>query len=202
MLVFIDESGDPGFNVERGSTPIFAAAMVIFADGDAAFTTDRVIRDAMARLRAYPEFRFNSCSGRVRDGFFLAVRDCPFKVRAVVVRKEVIYSPHLRSDKEDFYRYFVRTMLDNDGGLVHDARVVIDGSGERAFKRMLKTSLRRQVGARLVEVRFGRSRGDPLIQLADMCVGAIARSYRADRDDPWRWRRMLAPRIDDVWEFR
>ena len=30
MLVFIDESGDPGFSLERGASPIFVAAMVIF----------------------------------------------------------------------------------------------------------------------------------------------------------------------------
>jgi len=46
------------------------------------------------------------------------------------------------------------------------------------------------------------SRGDTLVQLADMCVGAIARSYREDRKDNDRWRKMLLPRIDDVWDFK
>jgi hypothetical protein len=30
MLVFIDESGDPGFKLDGGSSPVFVAAMVIF----------------------------------------------------------------------------------------------------------------------------------------------------------------------------
>jgi hypothetical protein len=30
VLVFIDESGDPGFKLERGSSPVFVVAMVIF----------------------------------------------------------------------------------------------------------------------------------------------------------------------------
>ena len=30
MLVFIDESGDPGFKIEKGSSPVFVTAMVIF----------------------------------------------------------------------------------------------------------------------------------------------------------------------------
>lgn len=51
------------------------------------------------------------------------------------------------------------------------------------------------------DVRFKDSKSDVLVQLADMCAGAIARSYRKDRAERERWRKMLAPRIDDVWEF-
>jgi hypothetical protein len=176
--------------------------MVIFADGDAARTTERIVRDAAVRLRIRPEFKFNKSSARVRDEFFQAVRNCPFSVRAIVVRKETIYSPHLTTDKEDFYRFFVRQLMTHDGGILDHAEVVIDGSGDREFRNNLKGALRRQVGSKVRDVRFARSRSDPLVQLADMCVGAIARSYRADRKDAGRWRQMLRPRIDDVWDFR
>ena len=125
MLVFIDESGDPGFKVARGSTPIFAVAMVIFENGEAAQATERVIKEAQVRLNVYPEFKFNKSRNHVRDGFFQAVRDCPFIVRAIVVRKEVINSPHLMTDKEDFYRFFVRQMLTHESGILKDARIVI-----------------------------------------------------------------------------
>ncbi|VFM95557.1 MAG: hypothetical protein BECKG1743D_GA0114223_101272 [Candidatus Kentron sp. G] len=41
------------------------------------------------------------------------------------------------------------------------------------------------------------------VQLADMVVGAIARSYRVgDRVRHNRWRLALQPKIEDVWEFR
>lgn len=201
MLVFIDESGDPGFNVKRGSTPIFAAAMAIFDSAEEALETDRVIRKAMVDLNTYPEFHFTKCSNLVRDGFFNAVQGCPFLVRAIVVRKNIIYSEHLRSEKEDFYRFFIRKMLENDNGTLESAKVIIDGSGDRQFRQMLKRSLKRQVGAGVKDIRFARSESDPLVQLADMCVGAIARSYRTDRKDANRWRKMLRPRINDVWDF-
>jgi hypothetical protein len=51
-------------------------------------------------------------------------------------------------------------------------------------------------------VRFSNSQSDRLVQLADMCAGAIARSYKKDRDFAGRWREMLRPKTDDVWEFR
>lgn len=44
--------------------------------------------------------------------------------------------------------------------------------------------------------------GIAAILLADMAAGAIARSYRTDeRKDADRWRKMLAGKIEDVWEF-
>lgn len=202
MLVFIDESGDAGFKLSDGATPIFVAAMVIFADAQAAQSTEQVIRDTMIACHAEPEFKFSKCRAGTKDRFFSAVRSCPFTVRAIVVRKEVIFSPHLRADKENFYRFFVRQMMTHDDGALVQASVVIDSSGDRPFRKMLEASLRRQLGTRLKRLRFRDSRSDALVQLADMCVGAIARSYRSDRKDAWRWRQMLQPRIADVWNFR
>ena len=136
------------------------------------------------------------------DACFDAVRNCPFRVRAIVVQKELIHSPHLRLDKEGFYRYFVRQMMTHDDGRLENATVIIDGSGDRKFRMTLKSQLRRRLGRRIGEVRLQNSRRDPLVQLADMCCGAIARSYRTDRKDSDRWRRMLGPHIEDVWQFQ
>jgi hypothetical protein len=202
MLVFIDESGDPGFKLAKGSTPLFAAAMVIFREAAHAQAAQARIEDAAAELGVQPEFKFSKCSDSVRDGFFEAVRDCKFRVRAIIVEKELIYSTRLRTDKESFYRFFVKSMLRFDGGVLAGADVVIDGSGERSFRRDLKTHIRNHTAPGVIrDVRFKDSRRDRLVQLADMSVGAIARSYRA-RDDRYRWRRMLSPHIDDVWEFK
>jgi len=203
LLVFIDESGDPGFKVAEGASPVFVAAMVIFHSGEDAAATQATINASEARRRHKPEFKFNKCSDEIRDLFFDAVRRCPFKVRAIVVRKEVIYSPRLKADKDRFYEYFVKAMMSFDNGILSDARVVIDGSGDREFRQNLNAALRRRLGGGAIrDVRFKNSKNDVLVQLADMCAGAIARSYRDDRRNKDRWRKLLAPRINDVWEFR
>jgi hypothetical protein len=203
LLVFIDESGDPGFKVAEGASPVFVAVMVIFQSGEDAAATQATIDASEARRRHKPEFKFNKCSDEIRDLFFDAVRRCPFKVRAIVVRKEVIYSPRLKADKDRFYEYFVKAMMSYDNGVLSDARVVIDGSGDREFRQNLNTALRRRLGGGAIrDVRFKNSKNDVLVQLADMCAGAIARSYRDDRRNKDRWRKLLAPRINDVWEFR
>jgi Protein of unknown function (DUF3800) len=203
MLVFIDESGDPGFDTGHGATPVFVVAMVIFADSKDAAVTQEVIAGSDARKIHKPEFKFSKCSDDVRDAFFGAVTRCPFTVRAISVRKDVIYSARLKSDKEKFYEYFVSQMMRHDNGLLNHARVVIDGSGDREFRQNLNVAMRRKVGKGAIkDVRFKDSKSDVLVQLADMCAGAIARSYRSDRTDRWRWRKMLGARINDVWEFQ
>ena len=202
MLVFIDESGDPGFKVDRGSAPIFAAAMVIFDDREAARQTELIIKQAMADLKVAPEFKFNKSRDAVRDGFFAAVTRCPFRARAIVVRKEVIHSDRLRTHKDEFYRFFVKNMVKHDGGALSDAKIIIDGSGEKLFRRDLERHLKQQAGGGVRSVKFAESHRDVLVQLADMVVGAVARSYRPERRNHDRWRNQLGRKLEDVWEFR
>ncbi len=203
MLVFIDESGDPGFKIARGASPIFVAVMVIFEKNEHAAATQGAIEQSAARRFHSAEFSFTKCGFRARDLFFESIQQCPFTVRAIVVRKERIYSPRLKADKDKFYEYFVKCMMQYDNDLLRDARVVIDGSGDREFRRNLHSALRRRLGSGVIkDIRFKHSHQDVLLQLADMCAGAIARSYRTDRKESGRWRQMLARHITDIWEFK
>jgi hypothetical protein len=203
MLIFIDESGDPGFKLARGSTAVFVAALVAFNDVDQSKACQSAIDRLAVRLGIAREFKFSKSRPEVRDAFFKTVLPFDFRVRAIVVKKERIYSRHLRSEKEAFYSFFVKSMLRFDDGLLKDATIIIDGSGDREFRRQLGSYLRRHLGGgRLKAVRFSNSANDRLVQLADMCAGAIARSYRPDRSDAGQWREMLRPKIDDVWPFK
>lgn len=200
MLVFIDESGCAGFKFTRGSTPYFVAAMAIFNDHEEAMKVDEAIDGLRSPLGHSSEFRFSKCRDEVRDGFFDAVRAFDFAVRAIVVDKSKLYSTYLRK-RQPFYNYFVQIMMQHDSGVLADAIVKIDGSGDRAFKQELQRYLRQQLGGRVRKVRLVNSRTSNLIQLADMAAGAIHRHHRRDRRDRSRWFKKLRPRIDDVWTF-
>ncbi len=203
MLVFIDESGDPGFRIAKGSSRFFVVAMVVFGDRIEAARTRDIVRKLLGRIHRRPEFKFNKCRNEVRDAFFDAVSRESFVVRAVVVRKELIWSEHLRTDDESFYRFFIKSMVKFDNQTLKNAKIIIDGSGDRAFRRSLATYLRHHVDRGAIDgVRIRDSKSEPLLQLADMCAGAIARSYRTDRAEPDRWRSIIAARIEDVWEFK
>jgi hypothetical protein len=140
----------------------------------------------------------------VKDGFFEAVAPCKFSVRAIVVDKSRIYSDNLRENKEQFYNFFVKSLLQHDNNALAGAKVKIDGSGDREFKRELAAYLKRESAAgKIISVKFAESHRNNLIQLADMVVGAIARSYReVDRNEHDRWRKMLCGKIQNVWDFK
>ena len=201
MLVLIDESGCPGFKLSKGSSPFFVVGMVVFDDLKEAENTSATIAQARIDLRVKPEFKFSKCHDDARDGFFAAIAPHGFRIRALVVDKAKIYSKFLRTSTDDFYRYFVQMMMRHDGGALTGASVKIDGSGSREFKRSLGAYLRREIGpGKIAKLKFVDSRGDNLVQLADMAMGAIARSYNG-RANANRWRNMLAGKIENVWEF-
>lgn len=205
MLVLIDESGDPGFRLVRGSSSHFVMAMVLFEANEEAERASLCIGRTRERLRVKPEFKFAKSHVRVRDGFFEAVCPFRFKVRALVVDKARIHSRHLRENTDAFYSYFVQLLLRHDDGSLRDAVVKVDGSGDRQFKKQLNAYLRKQLAPGQVRsVKFYDSRSDNLLQLADMCAGAILRARREDERSDRRWLGMLerAGRIDDVWSFR
>lgn len=200
MLVFIDESGYPGFKFTGDSDPVFAMGMVIFADGEAATATIHAIDELRTQLRHKPEFKFSKSSVTLRDAFFHRVASCPFTVRALIVRKAALCNHVLQSNADYFYNICAKALMTNDEGTLHSARVRIDGRGSRNFQRNLSSDLRRNLGQRVRDVKMSDSARDPLLQLADMCVGAIARAER-DREDADRWKRLLAPRIAQISYF-
>ena len=200
----IDESGCPGFKLGKGSTPHFVVAMVRFDDLSQAEVTSSKIADLRQKLGVKPEFKFCKCCDDYKDAFFEKVAGDAFKIRAIVVQKATLYSGHLRTNSDSFYNFFVQTMLKHDNGTLAGAKIKIDGSGDREFKNALSKYLKRHLGdGKVKDIKFVDSRSDNLIQLADMCAGAIARSYKiGTRTQCDRWRRTLRPAIEDVWEFR
>ncbi len=203
MLVFIDESGDAGFDLAAGASAVFALGMVIFREKSEADRAQASLRSAATRLQSGREFKFNKCSYKRRDEFFRIVVPMDFCVRAIVVQKQKIRSEKLRTEPESFYSFFLKSMLKFDNDALANAKIIIDGSGNAAFRKQLKKYLSTHTPPGSIKSIVMRdSHREPLLQLADMTVGAIARSYRADRVDAARWRRQIAGKIDDVWDFR
>ena len=66
MIIFIDDSGDPGFKLQKGSSSYFVIAFVLFDDPLEAERTSLAIKDLRRKLKAsdYYEFKFNKKSCR------------------------------------------------------------------------------------------------------------------------------------------
>jgi len=203
MLVLIDESGDPGFAVAKGATAFFVICLVVFHDLKQAEQCSRAIAQARTRLGWKGEFKFSKTKDSGKDAFFAAVSPFDFDVHALVVDKSKIHSTRLRSDDDTFYNYFLRQLLTHCD-VLQNARIKIDGSGNREFRRHLNAYLRRMLAPGKIEsVEFVDSARNNLIQLADMTAGAVARSFKHDTTGlhATRWRKALGRKLKDCWEF-
>jgi len=147
MLIFIDDSGDPGFKLDRGSTSHFIIAMVCFDDELEAEKTAVAIKELKRELgfSQQMEFRFFKNSQKVRVKFLETVKKFKFRIRCLVADKSIIYSEELKSNKNSFYAYFIKEVLKHSNNTILDAKVRMDGSGDRIFRRNFFTYLRREL---------------------------------------------------------
>lgn len=205
MLICIDESGCPGFKLGKGSTPYFVVAMVIFRTFSDAENTANAIKQFKDETRFKDELKFNKTSEKIKKQFFERISSCAFEVMALVVDKERIYSQKLRNDNTCFYNFFLKSLLHYDSGVLTNASVKVDGSGDREFKQELHKYLKRNLSdGKISKFRFVDSKSDVLIQLSDMVSGAIYHSYRKDcnKTNQGEWRLSLRKQIRNVWDFK
>jgi len=208
MLVFIDESGDPGFKTEKGSSSHFVIALVIFDDElDAEETALKIkkFRRDLGKNEKF-EFKFNKSNKDLRVDFLNVVKNCNFKIRAIVFAKDKIYSNYLRSSKDSFYNFALNQILKNNGDTINHAKIRLDGSGDKMFRQnlvnYLKVSLNSEGKQVMKNLRFRDSQKDVLIQLSDMVAGSIRRFYDQTKDDHGIYRKILKNREENVWEFK
>ncbi len=184
MLAFVDESGDAGMALERGSSRYFTIAVVTFQAAEDALGCQRSIEalrhDLQMSERA--EFHFHSDGHERRLALLDVLRRQQFQISSFTLNKA---SPRLVGPgyqvRESLYKNVCKMAMENCDELLTDAKVVIDGSGERLFRQQLQTYLRRSVmnssGPSVASVSIKRSQSDPLLQVADYCAGVVNRHY-------------------------
>lgn len=208
QLVYLDESGDAGFKVESGSSPaLVVAAVIIDCSGDAEATAAaiRAYRESIGMERRF-QFHFSNLRREWRLGFLGAVRDCPFRVRAIVMPKAHIWDgTQLKRSGEYFYNFTMKMLLTHTFGDIEEAKLFVDGEAGRESLRRMVAYLRRECNTPVCrvfrDIKFVPKReNNVLLQLADMVTGSIARSYRDDKADRRTYRTSIERKLR-VWEF-
>jgi len=210
QLVHLDESGDPGFNVEQGSSEALVIAAIIsdsHADAEATAAAIHDYRENVLRKPRGFAFHFTNLKSDWRTGFFQAVRTCPFSVRAIVMRKDAIYEDtFIRQNPTSFYRFAVKLLLTRTFGQIMDAKLFIDGDANHLYRKRLTTYLRRECvtkeGEQIIrQVKMvPKGEGNVLVQLADMTAGAIARRYKCATTSGPDYMSIIQHKIK-AWEF-
>lgn len=208
MLVFIDDSGDPGFKLDQGSTEYFVIACVIFDDDLEALKVKVAIKELRRELH-FPdntEFKFFKSSSDVKRKFLEKVNGFTFRIRTIVIDKKIVKSNKLKTDKNSFYSYVIKLVLQHSDNSILDAKIRIDGSGDRIFRKNFLTYLRKQLNSKQKKIikncKLIDSRSDELIQMVDMIAGSIRRSYDASKKDAKDYKSIIKKHIEDEWPFK
>ena len=122
------------------------------------------------------EYRFSKPNKNLKRDFFINFSNFNFKFYCIYIDKSKIISKKMFSKKFKFYNYFISKFI-NKLPFNH-AKIVIDGSNEKDFKKAFKVSIRNATNKKILKVKFANSKKEPLIQLADMCIGAYVSSIK------------------------
>jgi hypothetical protein len=203
MLIFIDESGDPGLKMGNGSSKYFIVALVAFEEREEALAADNRI-SLLRTEQGLPddfEFHFNKMKPAYRRTFLEAVAPCSFVYFGIVINKARLAGREFQF-RGSIYEYACGLLLQEAKPRVNNAIIVIDENGSKNLGRELRSSLVRQLkddsGKRFIKnVRTQNSTKNNLLQLADMVVGSIARTYSGKKDSH-EYRRLIAHREINV----
>lgn len=198
MLVFIDESGDPGMKAKEGSSEFFVMVAVLFEEDAVALECDQRIEEFRVSKGWQREFKFSHMRVTDRAAFLEAVAGFDFFYLAFVLNKRRLWSPSF-NDKETFWSYTASLLVNNAKVHLDDATIVIDRCGDRAFQQQLRVYLQRKINGpaerrHIKKVKMEDSRSNNLLQLADMIAGAVARSFLNDKPDRQTYRRIISHR--------
>jgi len=198
MLAFIDESGDPGLKIEKGSSRYFTIALVVFEDKNEALSCDQRIQLLKKEIgwSETSEFHFKRNSDKIRRAFLQAVSPYNFFYYGIVINKDPrkLWGEGFKN-KESFYKYACGLVFENAKEKLNRAIVVIDKSGNLDFRDHLAKYLRRKVNGGIIrKVKMQRSDGNNLLQLVDYVAGVINRSVQNKKKWANEYRKIIAHR--------
>lgn len=195
MLAYVDESGCLGTKFGQGSSEFFAVATVPFRDREIA----RACRAMLSRLRLEArigkEFHFTKCSDSQRVRFFSQVNKFDFEYVGVVFDKARMIECGFGFE-QPFLQFPVKGLFAQIGSNVDGVDVMIDRTGSNEFRQMIQRDLKKdineQFGREVIKrVSSQASHAEPLLQLADMVVGALMRLYKTDGPKSDVYRKLL-----------
>ena len=175
----------------KDSSSYLFITMVVFenpSESNAAIVRIAEIRQGLGWEKE-TEFHFNKMSPRFRKTFLQSVVSLNFSYFSIVIDKAKLESDNFRNHPESLYKSACNYLFSNAKHTLRNARVVVDGSGSKQFKKQFCAYLKSRANdwvdgdEKLIrKVQMEDSAKNSLIQLADMVCGAVARSFTDKKD--------------------
>ena len=185
MIIFIDESGDPGFKTKRGSSKYFVLSCLIFNDEKEIIEMNETIIQ-YRRAHKIPdkyEFKFNKLNKEDRCSFLRYVKNNKFTIAILVADKETVLSKSACALRDLNYEYFLGLLLERVITTNGSYDLRIDGSMTKILKYIFKSRIRKYSRHQIkLNLHVLNSKNDLLIQLADMIAGCVAKKLGNSND--------------------
>ena len=183
QLVFVDDSGDPGFKELSSTNFIMAAA--VFIDPDVAMLLSKRISDYRKSLgwRDDHEFKFAKIRKDIIVELLKIASGYDFKIYATCVDKISFRNTAPIIDKEKLYNWTIKELLTMIP--MSDAKIKIDGRSGKQYMRKTAAYLRHEINrdnTKKLKIKFENSDNNDLLQLADSIASSINRSMTSKTD--------------------
>jgi hypothetical protein len=204
MLLLMDESGDKGPDMRKGSSRWLVVAGVLFGSRKQATSC----RDELVALRTRlgrQEFHFREDADTRRTAVFECLAGFPFTYHVVACDKTRLNLRRWQKPDALFHEVAGR-VIDHCAAALTGCTVWFDTVGgrekDRAFGKVLTRRAGKVSGKSRIEGYLAlESRKEPLAQIADYVCGAVARSVRAETENADRFRHIIRGREGrvEIW---
>jgi formyltetrahydrofolate synthetase len=143
----LDDAGDAGFKIGKGSSRYFVIACVIFdepLDAEFATVSIKMLRRELG-WRNDHEFKFNKNRVEHKIRFLKHVSNINFKIRAIIVDKTKIDVEELKQSKQVFYLTVIQKVLSHFGDRMNQANIYLDGNDARGYREAIKVFFRHEL---------------------------------------------------------
>lgn len=177
---FLDDSGDSGLSVDKsGTSRAFALAAVIVADSKLS-----EVRTAVESVRS-KHFQAGEMKSsgigdnhRRRIRVLRDLRQVDFSIVGFIVHKDRVARAEGLKHHSSFVKFLSKPIYHDLCSAYEDIMLVADEHGDADFMRSFAAYLKREVFpsslfSRTRDIRFGDSRTEVLIQLADLIAGTL-----------------------------
>lgn len=176
-----DEAGDVGFRFGRGSSDFFVFALV-FTEDPERLREQLIALKKKLKMKDEEEFKFFKMSNSRRAEFFKELYSIKYVVRAIAVDKRSLGQQWKVLDKSVFLSEVVSNLANSVGeAIMKNCILVLDEFDEAGRAELRIRQKLRAIGAPAQRVNARSSRSEVLIQMADMCAGAIMRGLQSKK---------------------
>jgi hypothetical protein len=212
LYLYLDESGDLGFDFKRKSSKHFTITILCFTGTETNRALGYAVKKTLARKLnprnhrkiVYEELKYTNTTLETKKYLYRQIQRMDFSLYAITLSKQkVLY--YANENKARLYNYVTKLVLDKipvenaSGGI----EFIIDKSKERTAIARFDSYIRQNLQTRLttktqLNISQKNSKEQQGLQIADMFCGGIFQKYEQNKTD---WFNIFKEKITFAQEY-